>query len=58
MGSDEKFCLQWNEFAVNLSSSFRELRESEEFYDVTLCGEPGLQVRAHKVEAKKNIEDN
>merc|ERR1719430_2556228 len=47
--SDEKLCLQWNDFQENLTSAFRELREDKEFTDVTLACEDGQQVEAHKV---------
>lgn len=48
-GSDEKFCLQWNEFRDNLSSAFTSLRDDIEFTDVTLACEDGQQVEVHKV---------
>ena len=47
--SDEKLCLQWNDFQTNLTSAFRDLREDNEFTDVTLVCEDGQQVKAHKV---------
>ena len=47
--SDEKLCLQWNDFQTNLTSAFRDLREDKEFTDVTLACEDGQQVEAHKV---------
>ena len=47
--SDEKLCLQWNDFQTNLTSAFRDLREDNEFTDVTLACEDGQQVKAHKV---------
>ena len=50
MGSSEKFCLQWSSYESNISSSFRELREDSEFFDVTLCCDNGIDiVQAHKV---------
>jgi hypothetical protein len=50
MGSSEKFCLRWNSYESNISSSFRELREDSEFFDVTLCCDNGIDiVQAHKV---------
>ena len=48
MATDEKLCLQWNDFKENISSSFRELREDREFSDVTLACEDGQQIKAHK----------
>jgi len=47
--SDEKLCLQWNDFQTNLTSAFRDLRKEKEFTDVTLACEDGEQVEAHKV---------
>ena len=47
--SDEKLCLQWNDFRNNASSAFGELRDDRDFTDVTLVCEDGQQVEAHKV---------
>ena len=47
--SEEKLCLQWNDFCDNASSAFRDLKDDEEFTDVTLACEDGQQVEAHKV---------
>ena len=50
MGSADNFCLRWNDFETNISSSFRELRRDSEFFDVTLCCDNGSdKVGAHKV---------
>ena len=47
--SEEKFCLKWNDFESNISSSFRDLREAKDLFDLTLvCGE-FQQFQAHKV---------
>ena len=47
MGS-EKFCLRWNDFESNISSSFSELRDDKDFFDVTLsCDDE--QIQAHKL---------
>ena len=47
--SEEKFCLKWNDFESNISSSFRELCEAKDLFDLTLvCGE-FHQFQAHKV---------
>jgi len=48
MGS-EKFCLQWKEFQENVRHSYREVRRTGEFADITLACEDGQQIRAHKV---------
>lgn len=44
------FLSRWNDFESNISTSFRELREDSEFFDVTLCCDNGTDVvQAHKV---------
>jgi len=45
----EKLCLQWNDFQENIKSAFGNLREDNDFADVTLACEDGQQVEAHKV---------
>ena len=45
----EKLCLQWNDFQENIKSAFGNLREDNDFSDVTLACEDGQQVEAHKV---------
>ena len=49
MSTSEKFCLKWNDFQDNVSSSFRSLRTDSELTDVTLACEDGQQIQAHKV---------
>jgi len=49
MSLGEKFCLSWNGFETNTSSTFRSLRGDDAFTDVTLVGEDLRQIRAHKV---------
>jgi len=44
----EKFCLRWNDFESNISSTFRELRDDKDFFDVTLACDDE-QIQAHKV---------
>jgi hypothetical protein len=46
--TNEKFCLQWNEFESNISTAFRELRDDKDFFDVTLACDDD-QIQAHKV---------
>ena len=48
MANGEKFCLRWNEFENNISSSFQELRNDKDFFDVTLACDDN-QLQAHKV---------
>ena len=44
----EKYCLRWNDFESNISSTFRDLKEDKDFSDVTLvCDDQ--QVKANKV---------
>ena len=45
----EKFCLKWNDFHGNISKSFQKLRNEEDFFDVTLVGDDGKHVTAHKL---------
>ena len=47
--SNEKLCLQWNDFQQNLTSAFRDLRVDKEFADVTLACEDGEQMEVHTV---------
>ena len=48
MESEDTFCLRWSDFDKNISKVFKELKDDEDFYDVTLaCGEK--QLKAHKV---------
>ena len=49
MGSSDTFDLKWNEFESNLSTSFQDLRNDLEFFDVTLCCDNATEiVPAHK----------
>ena len=45
----EKLCLQWNDFQENMKLAFGNLRDDNDFADVTLACEDGQQVEAHKV---------
>ena len=47
--SDEKFCLKWDDFQNNVTTSFQELRNDLDFCDVTLASEGNQQIKAHKV---------
>ena len=49
MNTSEKFCLKWNEFQNNISTTFGSLREDTDFADVTLVSDEGKQVEAHKL---------
>ena len=45
--ADEKLCLQWNDFKDNVRLAIGDLRQDNEFTDVTLACEDGQQVEAH-----------
>ena len=47
--TDQKLRLQWNDFKENFSSAVGDLRQGQDFTDVTLVCEDGQQVEAHKV---------
>jgi hypothetical protein len=47
--SGEKLNLKWTDFHQNISESFRDLRETIDFSDVTLVSEDGQQIEAHRV---------
>lgn len=49
MNNSEKFCLKWNDFSENLTSTFSDLRNDEHLVDVTLACEDGTQIEAHKI---------
>ena len=49
MHSDEKLCLQWNDFKENVNTAFGKLREDHDFSDVTLVCEDGKQLEAHQI---------
>jgi len=48
MDPDKTFCLKWNNFQQNISSTIRNLRLDLDFLDVTIFCK-GTQVKAHKV---------
>ena len=45
----EKFCLQWNDFEASIRESFKDLREEQNYFDVTLATDDGYYIEAHKV---------
>ena len=45
----EKYSLKWDNFQNNISKSFQKLRNEEDFFDVTLVGDDGTHVMAHKL---------
>lgn len=48
MGSEQQFCLRWNNHQSNLLSVFDNLLQNETLVDVTLACD-GLSLKAHKV---------
>ena len=49
MNESDNLLLKWNEFQLNISSTFNSLREDLELSDVTLVCEDGQQLEAHKI---------
>ncbi|XP_014249673.1 protein abrupt-like isoform X2 [Cimex lectularius] len=47
-GSEQQYSLRWNDFHSSILSSFRHLRDEEDFVDVTLACD-GCSFTAHKV---------
>ena len=45
----EKLCLNWNDFQDNVKSALKNLRDDQDFTDVTLAYEDGQKIEAHKV---------
>ena len=45
----EKFCLKWNDFQSNVSSSFSLLRNEDYLHDVTIVTDDNEQTAAHKL---------
>ena len=45
----DKFCLKWRNFQKNITTSYRELRDSTDFSDVSLVCEDDQQIEAHRI---------
>ena len=45
----DKFSLKWNDFQSNWNKALRELREDNEFSDVTLISDDNMKFSAHKI---------
>jgi len=45
----DKYCLRWNEFESNIRDSFRNMREEQRLFDVTLATDDGHHIKAHKM---------
>ena len=46
--SKQRYCLKWNNYQSNVTTTFKELLAVEDFVDITLSAEGGA-LRAHKV---------
>jgi len=44
-----KFCLEDNDFTINVRDTFERLRENHKLFDVTLATDDGQHVQAHKI---------
>ena len=44
----QRYCLKWNNYQSNVTTTFKELLAVEDFVDITLSAEGGA-LRAHKV---------
>merc|ERR1712086_1087793 len=49
MNNSENFCLKWNDFETNIRDSFRELREEQDYFDVTIACDDGPTLEAHRI---------
>ena len=49
MDSSEKLCLKWDDFHINISSAFSNMRNDEYFSDVTLVSDGDQKIEAHKI---------
>ena len=47
--SNGAFFLQWNDFQANASSTFKEMRDDNDFVDVTLACDDNYNIKAHKM---------
>ena len=49
MTLSEQVSLVWNDYHTNISLSFKEIRDDQDFSDVTLAGESNFKIEAHRV---------
>jgi len=49
MGTSQKYSLRWNDFSLNVATTFRDLHSQQDFVDVTLACADGSTIAAHKV---------
>ena len=45
----EKYCLKWNDYHKNITTSYSQLRENFDFSDVTLMCEEDQEIKAHRL---------
>ena len=56
MGSaSDNYVLKWNEFHTCVATSFMDLRNAQEFLDVTVAVDQHHQLQAHKVILSKRF---
>lgn len=48
MGDLQHFCLRWNNYQNSITTAFENLRDDEDFIDVTLACD-GKSLKAHRV---------
>lgn len=48
MGDLQHFCLRWNNYQSSITTAFENLRDDEDFVDVTLACD-GKSLKAHRV---------
>lgn len=48
MADTQHFCLRWNNYQSSITSAFENLRDDEDFVDVTLACD-GRSLKAHRV---------
>jgi len=49
MESSDTFYLKWDEFEANFKSNYKQLRQEEDFCDVTLVSDDDKHIEAHKL---------
>ena len=49
MSSSQKFCLIWSDFEKNITNSFHDMRDENNFTNVTLVCRDKKEIEAHNV---------
>ncbi len=47
--STEQYCLRWNDFQTNVANAFSDIRDEEDFLDVTLVRKKLVWIKFFKV---------